>query len=59
MHRRPEHLITCLPTLFELDKSSQFESGVTCIKETDAGLLLIDLVNTLLERYVIKILHQN
>ena len=56
---------TCLPTLFELDKSWQFESGVTCkqtdagIKQTDAELLIIDLVNLILQKYTVKISHQN
>ena len=41
---------TCLPTLFELDfeLALQFETGVTCIKRTESGLLIIYLVNLIL-----------
>ena len=45
---------TCLPTLFELDKSLQFETGITCIQQTDARFLIIYLVNLILQKYGIK-----
>ena len=32
----PEHHTTCLPTLFEFDKSWQLETGITWNKQTDA-----------------------
>ena len=50
---------TCLLTTFELDKSLQFETGVTCIKQTDGGLLIMYLVDLTLQKYIIKISHQN
>ena len=51
----PRHRTTSIPTLFELDKSWQFESGGTCIKQTDAELLIIVVVNLILSKYSIQI----